>query len=125
MNKIDYGTKFKFEWAEGRTDVTDKYVDKELSFSEFIYIITKRHHEIARENIECGCYGAYDKHKVWVKYNADSEWEELGRLDLGNDYDWEYIRNAIKDSLAKYIEFDWGGFVEKGYQDWKEREKNA
>lgn len=125
MRKIDYGTKFKIEWAEGKTDVTDKYTGKELSLVEFIYIITKRHHEIALDGVENGFYGSYDKHKVWIKYDEDSEWEPIMRFDLGNDDDWDEIRKCIKENLADYIDSYWGNFVERGLQVWKNQEKSA
>lgn len=120
MNKvIDYGTKFKFEWAEGKRSITDKYVGKELCLQEFIYLITKRHHEIASENIAEGFYGCYDKHKCWVKYDNKSDWEILDRLDLGNDEDFAWIRKMITEHFSKEFNFYWGDAVREGKEMWK------
>lgn len=119
---INYGTKFKFEWAEGKRSETDKYVGKELSFKEFIYIITKRHHEIASRNITEGFYGTYDKHKCWVKYDDESDWEILDRLDLGNDEDFVYIQKMISDNFTTDVNFYWSDAVRDGAEMWKMRE---
>ena len=119
---INYGTKFKFEWAEGKRSETDKYVGKELCFQEFIYIITKRHHEIASRNITEGFYGTYDKHKCWVKYDDDSDWEILDRLDLGNDEDFVYIRKMIMDNFTPDVELYWSDVVQEGAELWELRE---
>lgn len=119
---INYGTKFKFEWAEGNRSETDKYVGKELCFQEFIYIITKRHHEIASRNITEGFYGTYDKHKCWVKYDDDSDWEILDRLDLGNDEDFVYIRKMIMDNFTPDVELYWSDVVREGAELWELRE---
>lgn len=115
---IDYGTKFKFEWAEGKHSETDKYVGKELCLQEFVYIITKRHHEIAMENITNGFYGCYDKHKCKVKYSDSEEWEELGRLDLGNDSDWVEIQKTFRDNFTPDVEFYWSDAVMEGKELW-------
>ena len=125
MRKINYGTKFKFEWAEGNRSETDKYVGKELCFQEFIYIITKRHHEIASRNITEGFYGTYDKHKCWVKYDDDSDWEILDRLDLGNDEDFVYIRKMIMDNFTPDVELYWSEVVQEGAELWELRENEA
>jgi hypothetical protein len=122
---INYGTKFKFEWAEGNRSETDKYVGKELCFQEFIYIITKRHHEIASRNITEGFYGTYDKHKCWVKYDDDSDWEILDRLDLGNDEDFVYIRKMIMDNFTPDVELYWSEVVQEGAELWELRENEA
>ena len=119
---INYGTKFKFEWAEGKRSETDKYVGKELSFKEFIYIITKRHHEIASRNITEGFYGTYDKHKCWVKYDDESDWEILDRLDLGNDEDFVYIQKMISNKFTTDVNFYWSDAVRDGAEMWKMRE---
>lgn len=119
---MNYGTKFKFEWAEGKRSDTDKYVGKELCFQEFIYIITKRHHEIAMENIKNGFYGCYDKHKCQVKYSDSDEWEELGRLDLGNDSDWVEIQKTVKENFTQDIEFYWSDAVMDGKELWELRD---
>lgn len=119
---INYGTKFKFEWAEGKRSETDKYVGKELSFKEFIYIITKRHHEIASRNITEGFYGTYDKHECWVKYDDESDWEILDRLDLGNDEDFVYIQKMISDNFTTDVNFYWSDAVRDGAEMWKMRE---
>ena len=118
---INYGTKFKFEWAEGKSSETDKYVGKELSFPEFVYIITKRHHEIASRNITTGFYGTYDKHKCWIKYDDNSDWEILDRLDLGNDEDFVAIRKMIMDNFTKAVEFYWSDVVSEGAALWELR----
>lgn len=119
---INYGTKFKFEWAEGKRSETDKYVGKELCFQEFIYIITKRHHEIASRNIATGFYGTYDKHKCWIKYDDNSDWEVLDRLDLGNDEDFVYIRKMIMDNFTPDVELYWSEVVQEGAELWDLRE---
>lgn len=122
---INYGTKFKFEWAEGKRSETDKYVGKELCFQEFIYIITKRHHEIASRNITEGFYGTYDKHKCWIKYDENSDWEILDRLDLGNDEDFVYIRKMIMDNFTPDVELYWSDAVREGAELWELRENEA
>lgn len=122
---INYGTKFKFEWAEGKRSETDEYVGKELCFQEFIYIITKRHHEIASRNITEGFYGTYDKHKCWIKYDDDSDWEILDRLDLGNDEDFVYIRKMIMDNFTPDVELYWSEVVQEGAELWELRENEA
>lgn len=122
---INYGTKFKFEWAEGKRSETDKYVGKELCFQEFVYIITKRHHEIASRNIDEGFYGCYDKHKCWIKYDDKSDWEVLDRMDLGNDEDFVYIRKAIMDNFTEDVELYWSEVVQEGKELWELRENGG
>ncbi len=121
MNTIDYTTKFKIEWAEGYEDVTSEYVDQELSLPEFIYIITKRHHEIATENIADGSYGCYDKHKVWVKFQ-NSDWEILDRFDLGNDDDFVYMKDKLTKALSDHLDWYWSDLVQKGNKSWEEKQ---
>ena len=124
---IDYSTKFKFEWAEGYSDITDKYVGEELSLAEFIYIITRRHHEVALENIMRGAYGCYDKHKCFVKYKDSNEWELFGRLDLGNDTDWAHITKELEENFDAPMNFrthvgkSWSDLVREGKEKWELR----
>lgn len=123
---ITHATNFKIEWAEGRTKETEKYVGRELTLNQFIYIITRRHHQIALDLIDDpygSSYGCYDKHKVWIDYNGDGNWEVLGRFDLGNDDDWEYIRKNLNEafdapmSLRTHTTECWSDLVAKGREE--------
>lgn len=115
-------TKFKIEWAEGYEDETSAYVGKELSLYEFLYIITKRNHEVALQNLADGSYGCYDKHKVFVKYDDKSEWEVYDRLDLGNEYDWKCIFADFEQALSKILEWKaWSEMIRDGKAEWESR----
>lgn len=122
MQLFTENTKFKIAWAEGYEDETSAYVDKELSLCEFLYIITKRNHEVALQNLAEDSYGCYDKHKVLVKYDDKSEWELYDRFDLGNEYDWKCIFADLEQKLAKILEWKaWSELIRDGKAEWESR----
>ena len=56
------------------------------------------------------------------KYDDESDWEILDRLDLGNDEDFVYIQKMISDNFTTDVNFYWSDAVRDGAEMWKMRE---
>lgn len=125
MKPITYKAKFKIRSAEGKTSKTGRYVGEELDVEELAFIIEYRQHEIVLDWLkEDGVIGGYDKHYLQINYDGEG-WEELGRLDLGNNASYtqaiRQITQALEEGLNGSVAVYWSNMVEHGKDKLQQR----